>query len=244
MKQSEFAFDSLDIKLEYIGMKNTKYAKLIKNYVSDVSIILGRLIYTKNFNRKINYNKAVLKRFNIKLSEKESKEFKDKELETDLLLLVKLYSYKTLVVKYKLYTRNDEDDSADSRRTRIALLNIKRDYEFTDQFSIDKFKLHIVREIFKILGFRREYLKEYFVRNNFVEVPTYLLEDKAPFQSYKKFLDLSDREFIGNNFTSKTRFYKSFWNDEYDIHDIMSDTLQNDTAITEITANIMNELDI
>ena len=244
MKQSEFAFDSLDIKLEYIGMKNTKYAKLIKKYVSDVSVILGRLIYTKNFNRKINYNKAVLKRFNIKLSEKESKEFKDKELETDLLLLVKLYSYKTLVVKYKLNTRNDEDDSADSRRTRIALLNIKRDYEFTDQFSIDKFKLHIIREIFKILGFRREYLKEYFVRNNFVEVPTYLLEDKAPFQSYKKFLDLSDREFIGNNFTSKTRFYKSFWNDEYDIHDIMSDTLQNDTAITEITANIMNELDI
>ena len=57
-------------------------------------------------------------------------------------------------------------------------------------------------------------------------------------------MDLSDREFIGNNFTSKTRFYKSFWNDEYDIHDIMSDTLQNDTAITEITANIMNELDI
>ena len=153
MKQSEFAFDSLDIKLEYIGMKNTKYTKLIKKYVSDVSNILWRLIYTKNFNRKINYNKAVLKRFNIKLSEKESKEFKDKELETDLLLLVKLYSYKTLVVKYKLYTRNDEDDSADSRRTRIALLNIKRDYEFTDQFSIDKFKLHIIREIFKILDF-------------------------------------------------------------------------------------------
>ena len=202
MKKSEFYFDSLDIQFEYINMRNTKYTRLIKKYLSDVSVILGRLVYTKNFNRKINYNKGVLKRFHIKLKENEEKDFKEKELETDLLLLVKLYSYRTLVVKHTLYTKNDEDDSADSRRTYIALLNIKRDYEFNSQFSIDKFKLHIIREIFKILGFRREYLKEYFIRNNFVEVPTYLLEDKAPFQSYKKFLDLSDREFIGNNFTS------------------------------------------
>ena len=241
MKKSEFYFDSLDIQFEYINMRNTKYTRLIKKYLSDVSVILGRLVYTKNFNRKINYNKGVLKRFNIKLKENEEKDFKEKELETDLLLLVKLYSYRTLVVKHTLYTKNDEDDSADSRRTYIALLNIKRDYEFNSQFSIDKFKLHIIREIFKILGFRREYLKEYFVRNNFLEIPTYLLEDKASFQSYKKFLRLSDREFIGNNFTEKTRFYKSFWKDEYDFHDIMSDTLQNDTAITEITTNVMNE---
>ena len=85
MKKSEFYFDSLDIQFEYINMRNTKYTRLIKKYLSDVSVILGRLVYTKNFNRKINYNKGVLKRFNIKLKENEEKDFKEKELETDLL---------------------------------------------------------------------------------------------------------------------------------------------------------------
>ena len=241
MKKSDFSFDSLDIKFEYINMRNTKYTKLVKRYLSHVSIIIGRLVYTKNFNKKIQYNKDTLRRFKIKLKGKDEKEFKDKVIETDLLLLVKLVSFKTLVVKHKLYTRNDEDDSADSRRTYIAQLSIKNDYEFNSQFAIDKFKLHIIREIFKILGFRKALFKEYFIRNNFLEIPTYLLEHTKPFQSFRKFLDLSDREFDGNKFTKDTKFYKSFWNDEYDIHDIMSDTLQNNTAITEITTNIMNE---
>ena len=101
--------------------------------------------------------------------------------------------------------------------------------------------MHIIREIYKILGFRREFLKEYFIRNNFIEIPTYLIEHTKPFQSYKKYLELSDKKFEGNKFTKDTRFYKSFWSDSYDIHDIMSETLQNDTAITEITTNVMNE---
>ena len=241
MKKSDFSFEPLDISFEFINMRNTQYTRMIKKHLSHVGIILGRLIYTKNFNRKIKYNKDVLRRFKITLKEKDQKEFKDKELETDLLLLVKLVSYKTLVVKYKLYTRNDEDDSADSRRTYIALLNIKNDYEFNSQFSIDIFKMRIIREIFKILGFRREFLKEFFIRNNFIEIPTYLIENTKHFKSYRKFLELSDRKFEGNKFTKDTRFYKSFWRDDYDIHDIMSDTLQNDTAITEITTNTMNE---
>ena len=206
--------------------------------MNHVSVILGRLIYTRNYNRKIKYNRDLLKRFKIQL--KENSDFKDQEIETDLLLIVKLVSFKTLVVKHKLYTKNDEDDSADSRRTYIALLNIKNNYEFNSDFSIDKFKLHIIREIFKILGFRREFLKEYFIRNNFIEIPTYLIEHTKPFQSYKKYLELSDKKFEGNKFTKDTRFYKSFWRDDYDIHDIMSETLQNNTAITEITTNIIN----
>ena len=241
VQKSELSFAPLDINFQYINMRNTKYTKLIKKYLTHVSIILGRLIYTKNYNRKMKYNKDLLKRFKIKLNEKEEKEFQEKEIETDLLLLVKFVTYKTLVVKYKLYTKNDEDDSADSRRTYMALLNIKKDYDFNSQFSIDMFKIHIIRDIFKILGFRRDFLKEFFIRNNFLEIPTYLIEHTKPFQSFRKFLDLSDLEFKGNNFTSQSRFYKTFWSDDYDLHDIMSYTLQNNTAITEITTNTMNE---
>ena len=73
MKKSDFSFDSLDIKFEYINMRNTKYTKLVKRYLSHVSIIFGRLVYTKNFNKKIQYNKDTLRRFKIKLKGKDEK---------------------------------------------------------------------------------------------------------------------------------------------------------------------------
>ena len=101
MKKSEFSFSPLDIDFRYINMRNTKYSKLIKKYLNHVSVILGRLIYTRNYNRKIKYNRDLLKRFKIQL--KENSDFKDQEIETDLI--VKLVSFKTLVVKHKLYTK-------------------------------------------------------------------------------------------------------------------------------------------
>ena len=56
MKKSEFSFSPLDISFQYINMRNTKYSRLIKKYLYHVSIILERLIYTKNNNRKMKYN--------------------------------------------------------------------------------------------------------------------------------------------------------------------------------------------
>ena len=81
MKKSEFSFSPLDINFQYINMRNTKYTKLIKKYLNHVSVILGRLIYTRNYNRKMKYNRNLLKRFKIQLKKKE---FEEKEIETDL----------------------------------------------------------------------------------------------------------------------------------------------------------------
>ena len=56
------------------------------------------MIYTRNYNRKIKYNRDLLKRSKIQL--KENSDFKEQEIEADLLLIVKLVSFKTLVVKH------------------------------------------------------------------------------------------------------------------------------------------------
>ena len=76
MKKSEFSFSTLDINFQYINMRNTKYTKLIKKYLNHVSVILGRLIYTRNYNRKMKYNRKILKRFKIQLKKKNSKKRK------------------------------------------------------------------------------------------------------------------------------------------------------------------------
>ena len=242
MKKSSFAFHPLTINLEYpFLLKNSKIKKM-KKLLSNISFILERLIFTKNFKKKIQYNKNVLRRFKIKLTEKEEKVFEEKDIKADLLLIVKFISSRYSIVTHELYTKNDEDDNSESRRTYIALLKIKKDYDFSLYNSEDDFAIIIIREILKILGFRKDYLKQYFVRNNLDEVPTYLIENSEIFQSYKKYLNLTNRNFVGNKFTPETRFYKNFWDDNYYIHDIMSQTIYRDLAITELTISLMNEM--
>ena len=242
MKKSSFAFHPLSIVLEYpFLLKNSKIKKM-KKLLSNISFILERLIFTKNFKKKIQYNKNVLRRFKIKLTEKEEKVFEEKDIKADLLLIVKFISSRYSIVTHELYTKNDEDDNSESRRTYIALLKIKKDYDFSLYNSEDDFAIIIIREILKILGFRKDYLKQYFVRNNLDEVPTYLIENSEIFQSYKKYLNLTNRNFVGNKFTPETRFYKNFWDDNYYIHDIMSQTIYRDLAITELTISLMNEM--
>ena len=241
MKPSSFSFHPLEITFKYPNLKQSQNIKLIKKYLSHISLFLGRLIYTKNFNKKINYNKDLLRRLKIKLTQKEEKAFKEEEIKSDLLLVVKFVSYKTRIVGHDLFTKNDEDDTSGSRRTYSALLKIKKDYDFSESNSIDEFKMIIIRDILNILGFRKEYLKESYIRTNFEEIPTYIIENSKAFQSYKKYLNLTNQKFIGNKFTPETRFYKTYWDDDYGVHDIMSKTIHKDLAFTELTIEIMNE---
>ena len=244
IKKQDLSYHSLNIIFEYPLSEANKNIKIIKNELSDIAVLLGRLIYVKNNNDEIEYNNKVLTRFKIKLNEKEEKQFVEKKIKADLLIIVKFIKYKNRTAMHELYTRNDEDDNSESRRTFIALLKIKKDFNFNKPNSKTIFKLATIREIFKILGFRKEFLKNNFVRNNFAEIPAYLIENMKPFKSYKKYLNLTNREYIDNKYNSKTKFYYTFWDDEYDIRDIMSETLHVESSITELTVGIFNEFDI
>ena len=240
-ESSFFSFHPLNVVFKYPYLIQSSNIKIIKKHLSNISILFGRLIYTKNYKSKLKYNKDLLRRLKIKLSEKEEKAFEEKEIKADLLLVVKFLPYNKMVASHDLYTKNDEDDSANSRRTYMALLKINKNYNFTSSDSEMIFKIKIIREILKILGFRKDLLKQFFIRNNFDEIPTYLIGNSKAFQSYKKYLNLTDKQFIGNRFTPDTRFYKHYWDDSFDIHDIMTQTIYNDLAFTELTINLMNE---
>ena len=239
--KSYFSFHSLDITFVYPKVYSN--IRKIKRQLSNIAIMFGRLIYTKNFKEKLTFDKKVLKRFKLELTKKEEKDFKERDIETDLILIVKLNPNKNCrIASHDLYTRNDEDDNAESRRTYIAMLKIKKNIQLETEYQINKFKIAVTREIFKILGFRRDYLKNYFIRNNFEEIPSHLLDNSKAYKSFKKYLNLTDQSLGDDKFTSKTRFYKSFWPDNYNIHDIMTENIYDDLAITEMTTNIINEM--
>ena len=238
-QEEQFLFSDLDIKFEYVLNNNTKNFYEFKKYLSDVSLILKQLIHINNFNRTLIYNKDILKRFRIKL--KGSDEFEEIKLNTDLLLIVKFYPLNDSIVEHEIYTRNDDDFKSNKRRVFIALLYIKNDYLLNSDYAIDFFKFNVIREIFKILGFRKEFFDRFLIRNNFINIPTYLLEGKKHFESYKKYLRLSDKEFNGNKYTEDSSFYLDYLKDDYYVHDIMSETLQPDSSITEISTNMLGE---
>ncbi len=244
IKKSSLSFHPLNIIFEYPTLDKGKNINLIKKHLYDISQIFNKLIYIKNYNDNIDYNYNVLRRLKIKLTEKEEKNFVEKQLIGDLLIIVKFVKYKNLTALNELYTRNDEDDSAESRRTYIALLKIKKDFNFGIPNSETRFKLSLIREIFKILGFRMKFFKSYFVRNNFAEIPSYLLGNMKSFKAYKKYLNFTEREYIGNKFNYKTKFYYTFWNDSYDIRDVMSRTLHIESSITELSIGLFNELNM
>ena len=238
-QEEQFLFSDLDIKFEYVLNNNTKNFLEFKKYLSDVSLILKQLIHINNFNRTLIYNKDILKRFRIKL--KGSDEFEEIKLNTDLLLIVKFNPLTDSIVEHEIYTRNDDDFKSNKRRVFIALLYIKNDYLLNSDYAIDFFKFNVIREIFKILGFRKEFFDRFLIRNNFINIPTYLLEGKKHFESYKKYLRLSDKEFNGNKYTEDSSFYLDYLKDDYYVHDIMSETLKPDSSITEISTNMLGE---
>ena len=244
IKKSKLSYHPLKINFQFPTSENSKTITKIKNFLHDISILFQRLIYVHTYKDEIKYNKDILRRLKIKMTEKEQKNFEEKKIKADLLIVVAFVRLKNRTAINEIYTRNDEDDSADSRRTYISLLKIKKDFNFDDLISEASFKLGVIREIFKILGFRREFLKNYFVRNNFAEVPPYLIEHMKSFKAYKKYLNFTEREYISNKYNSNTKFYYSFWDDEYDIRDIMSETLHSEASLTELTIELLNELEM
>ena len=104
------------------------------------------------------------------------------------------------------------------------------------------FKMTMIKEIFYLLGFRKPYFQKNGVRNNFNEVPYYLIKDLKSFKSYKKYLNMTDREYKPVSYNENGKFYLYDWPDSYQLNDIMSLSLKHDTPITELTANTFNDL--
>ena len=243
---SDQNFNPFIIAYKMIDNKGINKATLkkIRSQLIDILNIFRALIYTNLAKRNINLNTTVLKSFKIRVKESL---FKEEDFKKHLLLLInfkKLPNQK--ICTYELYKpkRKDNEEKASKRICRIALLNINSNINF-DKIQFDtKFKLSIIQQIFKIIGFRSLFLKKKTIRNNFNEVPFYLIENMKSFKSYQKYLSFNNKNYNEVSYKENGNFYISSWPDNYEIHDIMSNNIYEDTSITEITANLFNDLKI
>ena len=223
---------------------NKTTLKKIRSQLVDILNIFRALIYTNIPKKNINLNTTVLKNFKIRSKELT---FEEEEHKKHLLLLIKFKKLSNeKICTHELYKprKKDTDAKVSKRMCSIALLNINSKINF-DNLKFDTiFKLSIIKHIFKIIGFRSLFLKKKYARNNFNEIPFYLIENMKSFNSYQKYLSFNNKKYNKVGYVENGNFYISSWPNTYEIHDIMSDNIYIDTTITELTANLFNDLKI
>ena len=249
IKPRKYSFSPIDIDFRQVGTTqkiSNKLLNRIKTYCNSVKRLIRALIYTNLAKKDIRLDKKILDNFEIKYDDED--EPLVSEPETLSKHLVVIYNFKKMRKKLFYSTLYKKDKSLmrepDSRQCFLALITINT-LMFRHYIAWPtKFKMLLIKEIFYLLGFRRPIFQRREIRNNFNEVPYYLIKDLKSFNSYQKYLSLTDRKYEKVSFRENGNFYSSQWPSSYMLNDIMSKTIGVDTPVTELTANVFNDMNI
>ena len=246
IKPSIYYFIPLDIDFRTVGKLpkiRENNLKIINRYLSSIKGLLSSLIYV-NFKKKdTKLDKQVLDNFDISYDDHEPLAHNSETIRKHLVILINYKRIGKRLFSTRIYkARKSSMRSPDSRHCYLGLIYINtliyRDYINYPIY----FKMAMIKEIFYLLGFRKPYFQKNGIRNNFDEVPYYLIKDLKSFKSYKKYLDMTDRKYEPVSYNENGKFYLYDWPDRYKINDIMSLALKHDTPITELTANVFNDM--
>ena len=243
-KPQIYDFSPLDIEFRTVGKKiNEKDLKAINAITKSVTNLLRSLIYVNFRKKKLTLDKKVLDNFNIQYTKKEPLANKKETITKHLVILLNYKQLRTRLLHSTIYKENKSSmRSPDGRHCYLGLININT-LKYKKYLNYQSyFMMHMIKEIFYLLGFRKPYFQKNGIRNNFNEVPYYLIKDLKSFKSYKKYLTLTDREYKPVSYAENGKFYLYDWPKEYEINDIMSLSLEYNTPITELTANVFNDM--
>ena len=214
---------------------------MMKQHLLRIPIILKNLILS-NYKKIVFYDEKLLNRMKIQY---DYRHFKTEKIETDLLIVVSFINLKgpTIAMSSHYSNTGRHSENTEKQRVFILLLKVNYNFKYLRKESEDFFIYTILRKIFTAIGFRNKYLLKNFIRNKFENVPLYLVENSPIYKSYKKLLNLKNIEIPNDPNKISTNFYTSFWDFPYiDFHDIMSEILYPNSAITELTMKVLNEM--
>ena len=245
-KPSKYRFSNLDLEFRFIESKykiSSKDLKNIKHFANSVKSLLKSLIYSNLNKKKITLDQKLLDNFEIEYDYNEPLIHKEEVLNKHLIVLFSFSKRKSKLFKTTIYKENKSlMRNPDKNYCNIGLITISLSKYKQYLNNPNYFKVLLVKEIFYLLGFRKPYFITKKLRTNFNEVPEYLIQDLKSFNSYKKYLSLTDRVYEPVSFRDNGRFYQSEWPKSYDIKDIMSSGFDKYSPITELTLNIFNDL--
>ena len=247
-KPSKYKFSPIDIQFRVVGKTtNIKEKDLnsIKKIANSVKNLLKSLIYVNFIKKKLTLDKKVLDNFDIEYDDNETLIRSKEIIYKHLLVLLNFKKLKRSLFFPRVYkAQKNSMRSPERKHCYLGLISINiNQYKKFLNYPL-YLKMSLIKEIFYLLGFRKAYFQKTGIRNNFDGVPYYLIKDLKSFQSYKKYLELTNREYKPISYVENGKFYLYDWPYSYEINDIMSPSLNHDTPITELTANIFNDMEI
>ena len=241
-------FHPFDIALEFIEyQRNKKYIanKILKfkNIIKKIPNIISQL-FLSNSKLEINYNEKLLNQLYIPLNPYQNNNFKEKKIITDLLIIIK---FKSMQDKGMVTSNFYEGDGTSAKYTKghriyISVFNINYIYDLDNEYDEEIFLMNLIKNVFKSIGFRYQFLAKNFIKNKFDNVPLYLVENSEIYKTYKKLMEFNDIKINSSN-QSSTLFYNNFWEiNNLKFHDIMNQEYSTDYVISELTMKVFNEI--
>ena len=246
-KPEIYNFSPIDIEFKNITTINKikkRNMNRINRLIKSVIFLMKSLIYVNFKKKQIILDKKVLDNFEIKYIKREPILKKPENITKHLVIITIFKKMRKKLFYSTLYKKNKNSmRSPDRRHCYLGLITINTLLIENYLNSPSLFKILLIKEIFYILGFRKPYFQNKGIRNNFNEVPYYLIKDLKSFKSYKKYLSLTDREYKPVSYKENGNFYLWYWTN-INIKDIMSKKIDEYTPITELTANTFNDMKI
>ena len=239
-------FHPFIIAIEYIHTKiNNKTIEQniikMKNLIERVPEIFENLLLI-NGKTSINYTEKLLEVMKIDIK---NYKIKERIIKTNFLVIIQFVeNNKNNETIEEKFTNKDGRDKFIYTKQKFAIgyLKINYNYIISSNESEEKFVFEIIQKIIIGIGFRLNYLKYNFIRNNFNNAPLYLIQESKIYQSHLKYSSLSGFNIINNTNEISYDFYKNYWNFSlYGFQDIMNDK-KPDLVITEFTLNILQEI--
>ena len=246
---SDYDYIPIEIEFKIVGITSKiKESEInaIEKLANSVKNLLRSLIYINLPKKKLTLDKKVLDNFDISYKKKEPLLDNSEVIKKHLVVLLtfKQLRPKLLFQSIIYKAKKNSMRNPDKKQCYLGLININNELYKEYIKSTWYFKMCMIREVLYLLGFRKHYFQKKGIRNNFQEVPYYLIKDLKSFKSYQKYLNLTNQEYKPVSYKENGRFYLNNWPYNYFIDDIMSYIDNYFAPISELTLNTFNDMKI
>ena len=192
-----------------------------------------------NNNRKLTINNKLVSKCHRKLSF-----INTYNLTTDLVIFPKFNYYQ----KNNFEVQVCQEFVFQRVQPVIAILYIKKNINIkkiiNNIYSKYIFLMEMLRSFTDCLGLTRQFMASIVQpKNNFLEIPEYLLSNSLSFKSFKKLYNLLGQKFQIKSFNIYGHFYTQYWDDNSIVKDIRSSKIELDNDISEVSMNLLNDMD-
>ena len=228
----------IQITFDFSNFIKNDNTKILIKLLKRVKGIISRLVHCNN-NRKLTLDNKLISRCNRKLSF-----INTYKLTTDLVIFPKFNKYQ----KNNFEVLVCQEFSFQRVQPVIAILYIKKFINIkkiiNNIYSKNVFLIEMLRAFTDCLGLTRQFMARLTQpKNNFHEIPEYLLSNSLSFKSFKKLYNLLGQQFKFKSINTYGHFYTPYWDENSIVKDIRSEKIELDNDISEVSMNLLNDMD-